>query len=126
MHALEMPDAFAGFCVKRNQRVSKQVVAYAIAAIKVEHRGTGGNIDDAALGIDRHPGPIVGGSGIFPGVFRPGVITELSRPWDRVEGPAQSSGAYIEGADVSGRRWMGFRACPTNDDDILINAARCS
>src|ERR1700722_8781752 len=121
-----MPDAFAGLCVKRDQRISKQVVAYAIAAIKVEHRGTGGYIDDASFAIDRHPGPIVCGSGILPGVFRPRVITELSRPRDGMEGPAQSPGTYIEGADVSGRRWMGFRACPANDDDILINAARRS
>ena len=41
-----------------------------------------------------------------------------------MEGPAQGSGAYIEGANIARGRRMGFRVCAADDDQILIDAAR--
>src|SRR5450631_1104155 len=101
-----MPDALAGRGVERYQRIGKEIVADAIATVKIKDRGTGGHIDNAALLVDRHTSPVIRGAGIFPRVFRPGVIAELSRPRDGVEGPAQGSGAHIECADISGGRRM--------------------
>ncbi len=124
VHSLEMPDAFAGLSIERKQRIGKEIVTYAIAAIEVEDGRTGGHIHDAAFGIDRHAGPVVCGAGILPGVFGPGVIAEFARMRDGVKGPAHSAGVHIEGADVTRRRGMGFGILSAHDDQVFVNRSR--
>ncbi len=43
MHALEVPDAFAGFGVQRYLAICEQVVADAVTTVKIESRRTGRN-----------------------------------------------------------------------------------
>src|ERR1700733_6149708 len=111
-----MPDALAGRGIKRDQRISKEIVANAIATVKIEDGRTSGHIDNAALLVDGHAGPVIGSAGVFPRVFGPSVVAELSRTRDGVEGPAQGSGAYIKRANVAGRRRMRFRVRTADDD----------
>src|ERR1700742_1354877 len=118
-----MPDSLAGRGVEGNQRIGKEVVADAITTIKIEDWRAGRDKDNATFLVDGHARPVIGCAGIFPGVFGPGVVTELSRPGDGMEGPAQDSSAHIECTDISGRRRMGFRIRPADNDQILVYAA---
>jgi len=81
MDPLEMPDALAGRGIERYQRIGKKIIADAIATVKViGPRNRSGTLDNAALLVDGHAGPVISGAGIFPCVCRPGVIAEFSRP----------------------------------------------
>src|ERR1700722_11134605 len=115
-----MPDTLSRRGIEGNQRVGKQIIAQAISTIEVINSGASGHIDNATFGIDRHAGPIVGGPGIFARVLRPGVVAIVAWPRSGVKGPAQSSGAYIEGANVPWGSWVGFGVCPADDNQILV------
>src|SRR5215472_11189462 len=103
-HALKMPDAFARLRLQSKQAVCKQVVANAVGAVEIKCGRARGNVYDSTLGIDRHARPVVSGAARFPGIFRPGVVTELARMRNGVERPAQLAAAHIVGADVTERR----------------------
>ena len=66
MHSLEVPQELAGVGVDGEQRVGVEVVADAVAAVEVHHSGARGRVDDAALLVERHAGPVIGGAGGLP------------------------------------------------------------
>src|SRR5947207_3613092 len=119
-----MPDTFSGAGVERDKAVRKKVIANPVGTIKIESGGAGGNEENPARGIERHPGPIVGGTAGFPGVFGPGVVAEFAGQWNGVEGPAQFASTNVEGANVARRRWKGFRIAPADNNQILEDYAR--
>ena len=60
MHALKMPEPLAGVCVQGKQGVGKQIVAYAVMTIEVEHGRSGRHVDNSPLSVQRHAGPARG------------------------------------------------------------------
>src|SRR6266481_3100889 len=84
-----MPDSLARPRVQGNQTISKEVVADAIGAVEIKRGGACWNIDNAAPGIERHPGPIVRGAAGLPRLFRPSVVAKFTGMRDGVERPAQ-------------------------------------
>src|ERR1700733_2398076 len=109
MHALKVPQAFACLRIERQQRVCEEIVAHAIRSVKIEYGGAGGNVDDAAVFVQRHPSPVVRCTSALPAIWRPGGVAEFTWMRDGVKGPAQLAGAHIEGANVAGRSGIGFR-----------------
>src|SRR5260370_27686055 len=101
--ALKMPDSFAGLRIQGEQAICEEIVADAIGAVEIKSGGARGSVEDSALGIERHPGPIVGGAAGFPGVLGPSVIAELAGVGNGVKRPAQLAGTNIVGANVAGR-----------------------
>ena len=65
MDALEMPETLAGRGIEGKQRVSEEVVADAIAAVKIENCAPGRDEDDAVLGVEGHARPVVGRARVF-------------------------------------------------------------
>src|SRR5580700_3686864 len=124
MHLLEIREELAGLCVERKQRVGIEVVADAVAPVKIHHGGTGWDIDDAACRIKRHASPVVRRAGGLPGIRRPSFIAGFAGMRNGVEGPAESAGANIECANVTGRRRMRLRVAAANDDEVLVNDSR--
>src|SRR5436305_1127630 len=108
MHSLEMPDAFTSISFEGDKTIGEQVVADAVAAIEIKSGGARRNVDDAALDIQGHTSPVIGGPTILPGIFRPGVVTKFAGMRNRVKRPTQLAGAHIVGADVSGRGGQSF------------------
>ena len=99
---LEMPDTLARLSLEDKERIGKQIVACAVAAIKVKGSGTGRNKYQAALFIQAHPAPTVSATTIFPGVLGPGIVAQFTKVRDSVKGPAKFSRTHVIGADVSG------------------------
>ena len=119
-----MPEALAGVGVEGQQGIGVEIVAHAVAAVEIDDRGAGGGVDDAALGVERHAGPVVGRARGLPGIRRPGLVSGLAGTRNGVEAPANGAGAHVEGANIAGRRGMGFRVAPTDDDQVFVDDAR--
>ncbi len=123
MHALEMPEAFAGAGVQREQAVGEEVVADAIGAVKIKSGRAGGNVNDSANRIERHASPVVGGAAGFPGVTWPGFVAEFAKQRNGVERPAKLSGANIESANTAGRSGKCFWIASAEDDQVFKDDA---
>jgi hypothetical protein len=124
VHALEMPQAFAGIGVEREQRVCVEVVADPITAVEVHDSGAGRRIENAVLGVDNHACPVVGSAGSFVGIFGPRFVTWLAGQRDSVKDPAQLAGAEVEGLNVTWRRGMRFWLPAADDDHVFVNDTR--
>src|SRR5271169_5057247 len=118
-----MPDAFSGGGIQRQQAVGEQVVAGAVGAVEIAGGAAGGDVDDAALEIDRHAGPVVGGAGVGPRVLGPGIVAELTGARDGVELPTKLAGAGVVGANVAVRGGKGFALAPADDQQVLVDNA---
>src|SRR5690349_7169969 len=120
-NGLEMPDALARFGFEGEQAIGEEVVANAVASVEIEGGGTGGNVQNAGVGIERHARPIVGGAAGLPRVLRPSFIAVLAGMRNGVKGPARLSGAHVEGTDVprSGRKCLRFAA--SHDEKVFVN-----
>ncbi len=92
VHGLEVPEALAGARVEREQRVAEEVGALAIAAEHVVGRRAEREVGDPAPLVDRDLAPRVHAAGPLPCALGPGVVAELARVRDRVEGPHQLAG----------------------------------
>src|ERR1700730_13477425 len=92
MHLLEVPAIFSRFGLDGNHRDREQIVAGADTAVEIGPWVAGGEIDQAEVGIDRRCLPN-GGPAVFPHVviLRPGVVAELTRTGNGVEGPDQAA-----------------------------------
>src|SRR6185312_6388406 len=97
-----MPDALAGFSVKRQQTIGEQIVTQTIRAIKIEGSGAGGHKHQPGFGIECHTGPGIRTADPRVGVFRPRLISELARLRNSVEDPAYFAGMYVKSADMPG------------------------
>ena len=108
---LEVPHAPAGRGIEGEQRVGVKVVADAIGAIEVRGRRPGRDVDQPALGVHRHAGPVVRRPAVGPGVLWPRLVARFTGMRDGVERPSQRAGADVVGADVAGRRGQALRTC---------------
>src|SRR3954463_4738478 len=102
--SLKVPETFACGGLESEEGVGVEIIAKTGGSVEIGYGRAGGNVDDAALEVDCHASPVVGGTGGLPGVRGPGLVTGLAGMRDGVEGPAKSAGADVEGADVTGRR----------------------
>jgi hypothetical protein len=125
MDALEVPEALAGVGVEGEECVGEEVVADAIGAVEVTYRGACRDVDDAALGVDGHPCPVVGCSCGLPGVCRPGLVAVFAGEWNGVEGPAELTGVDVEGADVAVERGLRLGQAEAENDGVLVDDAWC-
>ena len=123
MHALEVPQPLAGLGIQRQQTVGEQIAAHPVRAIKVVHRRAGGRKDNAALLVNHHAGPVVGGAGGLPGIHRPAVMTKFTGARNGVEDPAQLAGVHVPGADTAGLRRRGLAGAEAGDDHVVIDHA---
>src|SRR5713101_1687967 len=114
-----MPETFAGAGIEGEQAVGEEVVTDAIGAIKIKSGGTSGNVDDSSNRIERHSGPIVGGSAGFPGVTWPGFVAEFAGSRNGMKRPAKFAGADVEGANIARRSGKCFWIASTDDDQVF-------
>src|SRR3954466_3476774 len=99
MNRLEMPESFAGADIESNQAVSEEIVAPAISAVEIVVRRAGWEESNAAFRVDRNFAPGIRAADILPCVcIFVGVVAELSRMRNGVEGPNQLSSQNIVGA----------------------------
>ena len=124
MHALEMPQPLARFGVERDQAVGEEIVTDTIRTVKIESGGACRYVNDAALGIDSHTGPIVRGPSIFPGVLGPRLVSEFAGQRNGVKRPAGLARPRVEGANIAGRRGKRFGVAPANDEQIFVDNGR--
>lgn len=123
MNALEVPEALAGVGVESEEGVGVEVVAEAVEAVEVVDGGAGGDVDDAALFVEGHAGPVVGGAGDLPGVFGPGLVAGFAGKGDGVEDPAELAGVDVVGADVAVQGRFGLGRAEADDDHVFIDEA---
>ena len=98
VHQLEVPLALAGLQVHGHQAFAVEVVAGALAAVVVGRRRLDRQVDQAQFLVDGDLRPHAGVAVDGPRAVLPGVVAELARPRDRVEGPLQLAGLDVEGA----------------------------
>ena len=82
---LKMPDALPGRGPEGNQGIGKEIIAVAVGSIEVEGGRSRGDEDQSPPVVHAHARPTVGGSGVFPGLLRPGLVARLSRMGNRVK-----------------------------------------
>jgi len=121
--ALEEPEFFAGIGVKGEQRVGEEIVPQAIEAVEIGDRGAGGDEEDAAAQVDRHPGPVVGCPGGPPGIRRPGFVACFAGVGNGVEAPDQLAGKHVIRANIAARRGVGFWRAKADDEQVLVERA---
>ena len=124
MHALKMPKPLARTRIQRQQRVGIEIVAQAVASVKVHHGRTRGHVHNAVRRIQSHACPVVRCARRQPRVRRPRLSTGLARMRNRVKGPNELARAHIKRADVSRWRRMRFRIPSAHDDQVLVHHAR--
>src|SRR5215469_7945316 len=122
--SLKMPGALSSIRIECQQRICKEIVPSAIEAIKVVNRGSCGDVNDAALLIECHTGPVVTGSRHLPRVPGPCFITVL--PWqrNRVKRPPKRASMHVESANVAMKSRLRLRGPEANDDHVLVDHAR--
>ena len=125
MHSLKMPDALACIRVECKQRVCVEIVAESVAAIEIHYGRARGHIHNAMLRIEGHAGPVVCCACCFPRVGRPGFVTGFAGQRNGVEDPAQFASSQVEGLNVARGRGMCFWFAAADDDQILVDDARC-
>src|SRR5882724_1519942 len=101
MHQLEMPFALAGFQVDADQRFAEEIVAGAMAAVKIAGWGFDRQIDKAELFVDGNLRPDAGVAGVFGGALFPGVVAKFAFLGDGVKNPEALAGTDVEAANVS-------------------------
>ena len=124
MYCLKVPDTFTRLGIEREQRVGEEIVAESRDPIKIGCRGASGSIDNAALRINRHAGPVVGRALSLPCVPGPGIVAKLSGIRNGVERPAQRARPHVVGANVARRRRQRLRIAAANNQQIFINGSR--
>src|SRR5437773_12469397 len=100
MDTLKIPDSFACLSIQSNQAICEEIVAGAVAAVEIKGGRARWNMDNSALGVERHPGPIVRCAGGRPGVFGPSAIPNLPGMRRSVNRPSQLARANVEGTNV--------------------------
>src|SRR5262249_60802035 len=118
-----MPDALAGVRIQTQERVGEKVVAMPVRPVKIESRRTGRREDQPMSLIDNQPRPIVSAADVSPGVFRPGLVTELARVRDRVKRPSLFTSANVERADVARRGGQRLASPSTEHQHGFSNSA---
>src|SRR4051812_24083108 len=89
-----------------------------LAAVEIRLRSFRGDVDDAALLVERLAAPRHEAGHGFVSVRRPGVVALLARSRDQVKDPAPLAGARVEGPHRAGS------AEAADDEEILVDDAR--
>src|SRR5207237_3483451 len=113
----------AGPGIERDEAGGEEVGSFPVPPVKVVLGACGGDVDDAALLVDRLLTPVVGAADRLPRVGGPGVVAELAGARHGVEGPRQDPGAYIEGANVARRGRVLLVRRRAHDDAVLEDPA---
>ena len=124
MHGLEVPLALAGGGSQADQRFSEQVLAGAVSTVEIVAGRADGQVEQAALGVERHGRPDVGMASELFRAVAPGLDAVLAGARDGVEGPGQLAGARVEGAHVAGRVLLENHAvgdAVADDDEVLVD-----
>ena len=116
-----MPDSFARLSIQSNQAICEEIVADAVAAVEIKCGGARWDIDNSALGIERHTGPIVRCAAGLPGVSGPSAIPKLPGMRNGVKRPAQLAGSDVESANVARGRGKSLGVTSSNDQQIFVN-----
>src|SRR5437764_345737 len=103
MHGLEMPKVLAGPRIQCQQAVSIQVVTLPVSTIELILRGGYGKICNAVVLVDRDFAPDVDATHVLVRVFRPRVVTWLSRTRNCMENPEQFTRDCVERTNISRR-----------------------
>src|SRR5690606_8115763 len=86
------------------------------------------DIDDTALAVNRHAGPVV--CCPYPCILmdgvRPGVVAQFAGPGNRLKHPCQFSGDNVECLNVSRRGVGTFREAQRHDDQVFMARSRGS
>src|SRR4051812_24675904 len=98
-----MPETSTGPSIERQQGVGEKIGALSITTVEIRCRGSGRDVNDAALGIHGQTCPRVGTAFGFPGVGGPRLVAEFSGMRNGVKRPANGAGADIVGADIARR-----------------------
>jgi hypothetical protein len=123
VHGLEVPEAFSGPGIERDDAVGEQVRPEAVATVKVVSGRAGRDVDDPAIRIHGHLAPVVAAADqlFAPG---PGLESKLSGAGNRVEDPLELAGAHIVGVDVGRIGVVGrARGGRRHDDQVVKDAA---
>ena len=123
MDRLEMPQALAGARVEREQAVAEEIRADAVRAVVVVGRRRNREIGDAALRIERDLAPHIDAARVLPGILGPGVVAELARLRNGVEGPHELAGDDVVGAHVTGSREIRLARRAAEQDQVLEHAS---
>ena len=115
-----MPDSLARLRIQGNQTIGEEIVPDAIGTVEIKCGGARRNIDNPALGIERHPGPIVRRAAGLPGILRPSVMAKFTGTWNGVKRPAQLSGSSVVGSNVAGRRGKSLGVAPADDQQVFV------
>src|ERR1700732_5367909 len=118
-----MPDSLTRPCVQGNQTISEEIVADASGAVEIERGGARWDVDNAAPGIERHPGPIVRGAAGLPRILRPSVVAKFTGMRGGGERPEQLTGSNVVGANVAGRRRQSRGVAAAEYYEVLVNDA---
>ena len=95
-----------------------------VGAVVVVGRRAGGEVGDAALGIDADLTPDIGAADVLVGLLRPGVVAELARMRNRTEAPDFLAGDDVVGADVAWRRHVVLASRGAENDEVLEDLSR--
>src|SRR5262249_32957167 len=82
--------------VDGDQAVTEQIVARTMTAVEIRSGIFDRQIGDPRIFVDRDLRPHAGVAVHGPRIVLPGVVAELTRPGNRVEGPEQLARADIE------------------------------
>src|ERR1700687_6000103 len=102
MHGLEMPESFSGAGVKRDGRVSKEVLPDAVGAVMIEFAGPCRNVGDAALLIDSQLVPVDASAGARPQVLGPRLVYKFAGRRNGVNRPGELARAHVVRMDIAG------------------------
>ena len=123
MDGLEMPEAFSGACIEREQAIRVEVVALPVAAVKLVLGGCGRQIRNAPLHIDREFTPHIDAahdicrrlSARFRTRYSPG----RGMVWNTHTSLPVSD---IERANIARRREVAFAGRAAKNDQVFENA----
>src|SRR5207247_10108001 len=112
-----------------DEAVAVQIVAGTMAAVQIRRRILDRQIHEAELFVDGDLRPDARVSVDRPRFFFPGIVAELARARDRVEGPEELAGPRVPCADEPLRVVMGLDGEAFTerraDDDHVLRDGRC-
>ena len=118
---LVVPPQPAGVGIERDDTVAVKIVAEALAAVPVGSGIPGSKVDEIRVGIIRAAVPHAGAA-CLPGVARPGVMSGLAWPRNRVEAPHLLARLDVEGGNETANAAISARHA---DDDLVLDDERC-
>src|SRR5690606_18998211 len=120
---LIVPDPLARGCIERQHGVREEVLPQPVSTVKVEGRRTRRDVDDAALFVERHAGPVVRSPDVGMRVGRPAFVPDLAMLRCGVYGPGDLAGPYVVCADVARRRGQRLADPRSLDEQVAIDDA---